>query len=92
MKGIHGISVLDFEDCSEKDKARIIKQLDKNLSGSDMLMEASDNGEKMRIYGVIDEKTDEVKDFVLYAPSDYSLICLFGTLSMDAMAKIASND
>lgn len=92
MKGVHGISVLDFEDCSEKDKARIIKQLDKILSGSDMLMEASDNGEKMRIYGVMDEKTNEVKDFVLYAPSDCSLICLFGTLSMDAMAKIASND
>ena len=50
------------------------------------------NGEKMRIYGVMDEKTNEVKDFVLYAPSDCSLICLFGTLSMDAMAKIASND
>lgn len=92
VKGIHGISVFNFEDCSEKDRARIIKKLDRTLSGSEMLMEAGDSGEKVRIYGVVDEKTDKVKDFVLYAPSDCSLICLFGTLSMDVIAKLASND
>lgn len=92
MKGIRGISVFDFEDCSEKDKTLIIKKLDHFFSGSDMLMEASDSGEKMRIYGVMDEKTDKVKDFVLYAPSDCSLICLFGSISMDAIAKLALND
>jgi len=92
MTGIHGISVFNFEDCCAKDKARIIKKLEKVLSGSDMLMEASDGGEKMRIYGVVNEDADQVKDFVLYAPSDCSLICLFGSISMDVIAKLAAND
>ncbi len=46
----------------------------------------------MRIYGVVDESADSVKDFVLYTPSDCALICIFGSISMDAVAKIASND
>ena len=92
MKGIHGFTVLDYEDCSSSDRFLITRKLERALSGSEMLMEASDGGEKMRIYGVVDEKTDRVRDFVLYAPSSCSLICIFGSISIDAIASIASND
>ncbi len=92
MKGIRKISIFEFEDCSSEDKARIISKLDRVLSGSEMLMEASDSGEKMRIYGVYDDKKDKIKDFVMYTPSDCALICLFGTFSMDDIAKLAQND
>mgnify|MGYP002623084024 CR=1 FL=1 len=93
MKGIHGITVLDFEDCSAADKSRISRRLDRALSGSEVLMEASDGGERMRIYALVDESTDTVRDFVLYAPSDCALICIFGSISMDAISKIvADND
>jgi len=92
MDGVHGISIFDFEDCSEADRQRICKKLDKAFSNAEMLMEASGDGDRMSIYGVLDEKTDTVKDFVLYTPSDYVLICVFGTVSMDAVAKLAEND
>ena len=92
MKGVNGVAVFDFEDCSEYDKSRITSRLNRILSGSEVLMEASDGGDKMRIYGVVDESADSVKDFVLYTPSDCALICIFGSISMDAVAKIASND
>ena len=88
---VNGMSILEYEDCPASVREEITSKINRLLKGAELLMEASDNGEKMRIYGVMDEKTNEVKDFVLYAPSDCSLICLFGTLSMDAMAKIASN-
>lgn len=92
MKGIHSISIIDFGDCSSADKARISGKLERALSGSEMLMEASDSGERMRIYGLVDEKADKVRDFVLYSPSDCSLICIFGSISLDTVAKLASND
>ena len=93
MKGIHGITVLDYEDCSAADKSRISGRLDRALSGSEVLMEASDGGERMRIYALVDESTDTVRDFVLYTPSDCALICIFGSISIDTMAKIvADND
>ncbi|MCR5709288.1 MAG: DUF4252 domain-containing protein [Bacteroidales bacterium] len=92
MRGIHGITVLDFENCTKTDKEHIAKKLERALSGSEMLMEANDKGEKMQLYGVIDDNTGSVSDFVLYAPSDCALICIFGSISMETIAKIASND
>ena len=92
MKGIRSITVLNYEDCSQSDRDKISRKLERALSGSEVLIEASDGGEKMRIYGLVDEKTDKVRDFVMYTPSDCALICIFGSISMDAIAKIASND
>ncbi len=92
MKGIHGVTVLDYEDCSGADKDRISRRLERALAGSETLMEASDGGEKMRIYGIVDEQGAEVRDFVLYTPSDCALICIFGSLSMETVARIASHD
>ena len=92
MKGIRSVSVFSFEDCSEKDKERIVRKLDRALTGSEMLMETKDGAEKMRIYGVLDERTDQVRDFVLYAPGDCALICLFGRFSADALAKLAADE
>lgn len=92
MKGIHSITILDYEDCSAADKAQITKKLERALSSREMLMEANEGGEKMQLYGVIDDLTGNVGDFVLYAPSDCALICIFGSISMETIAKIASND
>ncbi len=92
IKGVHKCYVFDFGDCSAEDQARIVKKLDRTLSRHEMLMEAGDSGEKMIIYGMMDGKTDGVKDIVMYAPSDCSLICLFGTLSAEAISKLTSND
>lgn len=92
MKGIRRITIMEYEDCSGTDKTRITRKIEKALAGSDMLMEASGDGEKMRIYGVVNEKTDKVKDFVLYVPSSCALICIFGSISMDAIAKLSAHD
>ena len=92
VKGIRGISVFDFEDCSEADRNHIIRRLDNILRGSEVLMEVSDNGERMNLYGVYDEKSDTVRDFIMYAPSSCALICLFGAISMKTLAKLADND
>ena len=92
LKGIHGVSIFEFEDCSDSDRNRITKRLDKLLKNSEVLMEVSDSGEKMNLYGVYDDKTGSVKDFVLYTPSDCALSCLFGTIPMSAIAKLAEND
>lgn len=92
MKGIHRITVMDYESCSSPVRARISRRLENALSGSELLMEAGDSGDKIRMYGLMDEKVGSIKDFVLFSPSDYSLICIFGSISMDAVAKLSSDD
>ena len=91
-KGIRGVSILHYEECAAADRERIARKVERLLDGCELLMEAADGDGKMKIYGTIVEKTDQVRDIVLYSSSDCTLICLFGTLSMAALASLASHD
>lgn len=86
MKGVKALSVFTYDDCSEADKKKITRKLDRALSGTDVLIEAKDDGEKMRIYGIADD--DKVRDFVLYTPSDCTIICIFGSVAMESIKKL----
>ena len=92
LKGIDGLTVFSYDDCSPEDRALIDARLSEALAGSEMLLEASDSGQKLRMYGTYDERTDKVRDFVLFAPSESALICVRGSVSMDTVARIASDD
>ncbi|MBO7602985.1 MAG: DUF4252 domain-containing protein [Bacteroidales bacterium] len=92
MSGIKGVTVLSYDDCSEEDKASIISILTNALADSELLIEASDSGEKVKIYGSCDEGSDIVRDFVLFAPSESALICIKGFFSMETIARIATDD
>lgn len=92
LSGIRGLTVFSYDDCSEEDKASINLKLTDALSDSDVLMEASDSGEKVKIYGSYDESSDKVSDFVIFAPSESALICIKGSVSMETIARIASDD
>lgn len=91
IDGIKKIAVVDFEDCDDKVRDRFCEKVDKVLGSSDLLMEVKDEGEKMFIYGVVNEDASKIKDFVMYAPSDCALICLFGSISTDVIAKLAND-
>ena len=60
------------------------------LKGVDLLMEAKDDGETMRIYGSYSEKTGKVSDVALFSP-DGTFIFLVGSFNLNdissAMAK-----
>ena len=92
LRGIRRVSVLDYEDCSPAVRERISARLDRALVGSELLMEAKDDDASMRIFGVVDEKTGTVRDFVLHSPDGGTLICIFGSISMDAVGKVLADD
>ena len=92
LSDIRGLTVFSYDDCSEEDKASINLKLTNALSDSEVLMEASDSGEKVKIYGTYDERSDIVSDFVIFSPSESALICIKGSVSMDTIARIASDD
>ena len=47
----------------------------------------------MQIYGVVDENNGTVRDFVLHNPTESSLICIFGSIPIEKLARvIADND
>ncbi|MCR5518854.1 MAG: DUF4252 domain-containing protein [Bacteroidales bacterium] len=90
ISGVRKIMIFEFEDASAAVRNRMVRNLDEILGGSELLMEVKDDDDRMLMYGVVDEKSGKVRDFVLYAPDECALICLFGSISMNAIAKLAS--
>ena len=88
MRHVKSLYVFEYEDCKPALRDKINRRLNRLLTGSDLLMEANDGGERMQIYGLYDERTEAVSDFVLFSPSDCSLICLFGSIPMKTVSNI----
>lgn len=91
-KDIRGLYVFEYGDCAPALREKIGRRLDRLFNDSAMLMEASDGGQRMQIYGLYDELTESVRDFVMYNPADCTLICVFGSFSMEAVSRMMNHD
>ena len=92
LNGIRRLTIFEYEDCEASVKHEINNKLQRILRGSELLMEVKDESDTMQMYGIIDEDGESVRDFVLYTPADCALICIFGKVSMDAVAKIIKDN
>ena len=82
--------MVDYSSCDLQVRQGFSQKMSRLLGGADMLMEVKDGSEVMRMYGVVDDKGGKVKNFVLFSPEDCTLICLFGTISLDSIMNMAS--
>ena len=89
INGIRRITVIDYEDCRDQVRRDISEQIAGIVSGAELLMEVQDGSDRLSMYGVVSNKGDKVKDFVLFSPNNSALICLFGSLNMDTLMKLA---
>lgn len=87
LNGVKKLAVVEYEECDDKVRDKFNRKLERLLESSDLLMEAKDGEDILRMYGVVTEDSSTVKDFVLYVPSDCALICLFGSISLDSLSK-----
>ena len=90
VKGIKKLAVVDYSDCDLQVRQGFSQKMGRLLNGADMLMEVKDGSDVMRMYGVVDDKGGKIRNFVLFSPEDCTLICLFGTISLDSMMSMAS--
>lgn len=90
IKTMSGLYVIDSKN--QKINSSLIGDIDRFISKGDyeMLMEAKDDGETVRIYTVGDEKT--VTSFVLLAKEadESTFICLEGKMSRQELEKAIS--
>lgn len=89
MKGLKSLTVLQYEDCAPAVRERLNRRIARALDKGELLMEARDGGTSMQIFGIVDDETETVRDFVIHAPANSALICLFGSLSLDTLSKFA---
>ena len=92
IRDVKSLYVLNYEDCSNSVKVKVNNRLEKMLEGSDMLMESKDGDDKIKIYGIVDENGEKISDFILHTPSECAVICILGSISTEAIAKIVLDD
>ena len=90
LRGIKGVAIMSYEDASEEVRSKIERRLDRAMKGRELLLEAKDDGESVQIFGVMDDAHGTVRDFVMHVPGSGALICLFGSIPMDAVSKLAT--
>lgn len=90
MNGIKSILVMDYSECRAGDRDAISARIDHMLAGKTPIMEVKDDGEAIFIYGVVSEDGGQIKDFVLYIPSDCALIGIFGSIDTTTLMKSAN--
>ncbi len=87
-EGIDRLMVIEYGDASDSDKERFRAGLQKCLRNSELLLEAKDGGDRVTLYGVISDDTATIRDFIFNIPSDDALVCMFGSVSVDAVGKL----
>ena len=87
-RGVRKLYVMEYAGCEDGDREYIDRRLRKALKHKDLLLEVKDGEDGVRIFGTYDEKHDRVSDMVLYMPGDYTLICLYGRISMGALSTL----
>ena len=85
FKGINKLTVVDFEDASESDKNAFRGKLESILGNMELILEAKDSGEVVKIYGHDDGKN--LKDIVIYCP-DEALISINGSIAMENIGRL----
>lgn len=90
LRGVKGVTVLEYESAAPDVRYRLTDRIAKALDGRELLMEAKDDGDKVQIFGILDDATGTVRDFVLHVPNSCALICLFGSVPADAVSKMAA--
>lgn len=85
FKGIKKLTIVDFEDASPAQKARFCAKIENVLEDMELVMEAKDGEETLRIYGI--EDGSRIRDCILYS-SDGALLFAAGSIDMDRIGEL----
>lgn len=85
-RGVKRITIVDFEDSDVRDN--LAGKIERELEGMELIMEAKDDGESVRIFGHDDGKT--IRDFILYT-SDGTLILTRGRVDAEKIIALLND-
>ena len=87
LKGIKHMTIVDFDEAAPETKAEFTRKIRKIMSGEPLLMEATDDGERVSIWGVASNDGEILQDIILLAGND-ALISLSGTIRLDQIGEL----
>lgn len=88
LSGVTRLTVLDYEDAPERVKTEFARKVNRILSDDQLLMEAADGGDKVRIYGILSEDGNTIRDVILHEEGDGNLVCFSGKIRADKLETL----
>ena len=85
---IKRLTILDFSDAEASRKEKFLRKAKRVLAEEEMLMEAKDGGETVRIYGMSNAAGDILEDIILLA--DDALISVRGKIRADLVGELVN--
>ena len=86
FKGIKRFTVVDFSEASDHAREAFLRKANRILDHGEMLLEAKDGGETVRIYGASTKDENLLEDIVLLAED--ALILVRGTIRIDQVGAL----
>ena len=87
FKDIKRLTVLDFSDADAAHKEKFLRKAKRILADEEMLMEAKDDGETVRIYG-LSNVGDILEDVIILAGD--ALISVHGKIRADLVGELVN--
>ena len=84
--GLKRLTIVDFSDAAPEVKDKFLRKANRILQGCEMLLEAKDDGETVRIYGTSSDDGDLLEDIALIAGE--ALIFVRGAIRADQVAAL----
>ena len=88
FKDIKHLTVLDFSDAEASRKEKFLRKAKRVLAEEEMLMEAKDGGETVRVYGLSNAAGDILEDIIILAGD--ALISVRGKIRADLIGELVN--
>jgi hypothetical protein len=86
LRSIKRLTVMDLSDAAPDVRERFLRKAKQALAGEEMLLEAKDGGENVRVYGVSSADGSVLHDITVLA--DDALICIKGKIRMHQIGEL----
>ena len=86
LRGIKRLTVLDFSEAAQNVKERFFRKAKRILADEEMLLEAKDGGETVRVYGLSSGDGSILQDIIVLA--DDTLISVKGKIRMEQIGAL----
>ena len=86
FNGLKRLTVVDFSDASAHTKEKFLRKVNRILDDRDLLLEAKDSSETVRIFGTSSSDGETIEDIAILA--DDALIFVRGTIRSDQIEAL----
>ena len=91
LGGVDKVVVVEWGSCAKDDIEKMDEDFSTALSGKELVLEARDGNDVVRIYGVVDDE-GMLSDCIIYCPGESALVCATGTIDLSSIMALAQDE